>query len=329
MLRISLVGFAIALLTSGQHCGAQWPGNAFPVRKHDFGTVAVASKTEFKFPVQNTLANTMHIRSVRASCGCTTPVIVNHYINPGETGHILARFNTRTFKGQRGATLTVVIDQPFFSEVQLRVDGYIRSDMVFHPGAVDFGRVSQGDKAARVSKLMYAGRDSWEITDIRSNQPWLMAKFTPTRRGSGRVDYDIHVDLREDAPTGPFQDELLVITNDRSRPRVPLKVSGTVESALSISPQSFTFGSLQPGQTVKQMLVVRGRAPFLIESLTCPGWKVTFERTTVAKSTHVIPVKFTATEKALGPQKVMVEIKTAGEKSVTAKALLTAHVRQG
>ena len=46
-----------------------------------------------------------------------------------EKGAIVATFNTDSFHGQRGATLTVIIDQPFYAEVQLHDRGYIRTDV--------------------------------------------------------------------------------------------------------------------------------------------------------------------------------------------------------
>ncbi len=326
--RFASPAFAVALLlVPAIGDAADWTATAFPVKKHNFGTVAVASKTEFRFQVNNNFGSDMHIRNVRASCGCTTPIIETKMIPPGRSGSILARFNTRTFKGQHGATLTVVIDRPVYAEVRLRVDGYVRSDIVFHPGSVEFGKLNQGDSVSKSSKLMYAGRRDWKIVDIRSNTPWLMPSFEQTSRGSGRVDYSISVAVREDAPTGFFQNEMVVITNDRSMPRVPLRVSGSVESALVISPQSIAIGRLKPGETVKQKMIVRGREPFLIESMTCEGWDIDFEPTTEAKKMHVLFAEFTPSADASGPQKVTIEIKTTGKLSVSAKALLTADVR--
>ncbi len=317
----------VFLLSPTVAAAADWSNTAFPVQTHDFGTVAVGAKTEYRFQVNNPFSSDLHIRTVRASCGCTTPIVETPSIAPGSSGTILARFNTHTFKGKRGATLTVVIDRPIYSEVRLRVDGYIRSDMVFYPGAIEFGNLNQGDSVSKSSKLMYAGRNDWEVLDIQSNRPWLIPSFEQTTRGSGRVDYEVTVAVREDAPTGFFQDEVIVITNDRSMPRVPLRVSGSVESALSISPQSIALGSLKPGETVREKMIVRGREPFLIESLTCPGWDVEFEPTVTAKTTHILYPRFTPTAEAIGPNKVVIEIKTAGAQSVIAKALLTADVR--
>ncbi|TWU47678.1 DUF1573 domain-containing protein [Rubripirellula reticaptiva] len=314
-------------LVSSNVQAQDWTAAAFPVKTHQFGTVAVGSKTEFVFPVVNTMSNTMHIQTVRASCGCTTPIVQNQYIAPGETGSILARFNTDTFKGQKGATLTVVIDQPFYSEVRLRVDGYIRSDMVFFPGAIEFGNLAQGEAVAKSTKVLYAGRSDWQIMDVRSNKSWLMPVVKETVRENGRVNYELTVDVREDAPTGYFQDELVVVTNDRSMPNVPLRVSGQVESALSISPQAIALGSLKPGEAVSRKLVLIGREPFHVDTITADGWKINFQPTSESKKMQMVDATFTFVGDTAGPKKESFVIKTAGGNSVTAKGLITAEVR--
>jgi len=315
-----------SLLAVSSVAYADWADAVFPVKKHNFGTVAVGSKTEFRFPIHNNLDSPIHIRSVRASCGCTTPIIETESIAPGESGSILARFNTPTFRGKKGATLTVVMDQPFFSEVRLRVDGYIRSDMVFHPGAIEFGSIRQGELSEGTTKLYYAGRSDWQVVDVRSNKPWLVPTFRQTQRGQGKVNYDLTVQVREDAPAGFFQDEVIVQTNDRSMPRVPLRVSGKVETPLVISPQSIALGPVSAGQPLTQRMVIRGQQPFRLGDITCEGWDVDFQTAESAKKIHVLTVTFTPTE-ARGPQRSAVVISTAGESSVSAKAILTAEVQ--
>lgn len=322
----ALVFGTLPCLTSTASAG-DWRDETFPVKKHDFGVVAVAAKTEFRFPVVNKFQNSIHIRTIRASCGCTTPIVENEYIAPGQTGTILARFNTGKFKGQKGATLTVIIDQPFYSEVRLRVDGYIRKDIVFAPGSLEFGKVNQGDPATKATKLMYAGRPDWKVVDVKSNHPWLQPSFEQVLQQGGRTDYQLVVKVREDAPKGFFQDELTVVTNDTNMPRVPLRVSGRVESALSISPQAFSLGRLKPGEPAKMRFAIKGRAPFLIKSIDCEGWKVNFDLPTQARSVHIISAEFTPLN-VVGPQKKAVVITTDGEASVSAKAILTAEVRQ-
>jgi hypothetical protein len=306
---------------------ADWSDTAFPIKAHDFGTVAVAAKTEFRFPIENHFSSPMHIQSVRASCGCTTPIVEKSLIEPGQTGAVVARFNTDTFKGKRGATLTVVIDQPLYSEVRLRVDGYIRSDMVFHPGAIEFGQLNEGQPATMSSSVAYAGRGDWSILDVHSNRPWLRPSVLEKSRSGGRVNYEIKVELSDDAPVGFFQDELVVLTNDRTMPRVSLRVSGQIDSALQVSPQAIALGSLKPGQSVTQKLILLGREPFMIGSIQAEGWDIKFVPTTEAKRTHILYPEFRFTASSGGLQRSMLEITTIGDQSVTAQALLTAEIR--
>lgn len=306
---------------------ADWTDSVFPIKSHHFGTVAVASKTEFAFPIYNTTGRDMHIQTVRASCGCTTPILSSNYIPAGGQGTLLARFNTPTFRGKKGATLTVVIDKPFYSEVRLKVDGYIRSDMVFHPGAVEMGTINQGEAETGATKLYYAGRSDWQVVDMRANQSWLVPTFKPIERGPTSATYELSVQVREDAPEGFFQDEIIVQTNDRSMPRVPLRVSGTVVTSLNISPQSIAFGTVKPQQELTQRLVITGREPFAIESIQCDGWNIEFANAGAEKKIHVISIKMSPKD-ATGSQRVPLVIKTAGENAVTAKAILTAEVQR-
>lgn len=323
---ISAICLGMMLSLPQPTASADWTDTAFPIKSHSFGTVAVGSKTEFVFPIYNTSGRDMHIRTVRASCGCTTPILSSSYIPAGGQGSLLARFNTPTFRGQKGATLTVVIDQPYYKEVQLKVDGYIRSDMVFHPGAVELGSINQGEPKSGLTKLYYAGRGDWQVVDMRANQAWLIPSFKQIERGPSNATYELSIQVREDAPEGFFQDEVIVQTNDRSMPRVPLRVSGTIVTALNISPQSIAFGSIEPQQQIVQRLVITGREPFAIDSIQCEGWDVQFANASVAKKIHVISVTMSP-QNARGAQRVPIVIKTAGESPVTAKAILTADIQ--
>lgn len=326
MSRLSQLAVCVTLLiVSSQECRADWSDSVFPIKNHSFGTVAVGAKTEFTFPIYNTTGRDMHIREVRASCGCTTPILSGNDIPAGSQGSLVARFNTPTFRGKKGATLTVVITKPFFAEVQLRVDGYIRSDMVFHPGSIEMGTLNQGEPKVGQTKLYYAGRSDWQVVDMRSNSPWLVPTFKQIERGTGKATYDLSVQVREDAPQGFFQDEIIVQTNDRSMPRVPLRVSGTVVSVLSISPQSIALGTVQPNQSLVQRLVLTGREPFGIESIECEGWNVTFENPNAVKKMHMLNITLTPGN-ARGTQRTPVIIKTSGNQPATAKAILTAEV---
>lgn len=299
----------------------------FPVKNHNFGDVAVGAKTEFRFPIHNNTGRTIHVREVRTSCGCTTPSVETHYIEPGQTGSILAKFNTGTHRGQKGANLTVVIDQPFYTEVRLRVDGYIRQDLVFHPGEINFGKQARGQQLTESAKIIYAGRSDWDVVDILTTKPWISVDVTQESRSGQTATYVMTVNVSPDAPSGYFRDELVVVTNDRSRPRIPFLISGELESELTISPQSIAGGSVKPGESIEKKLVVRGKEPFVIDAIDAKGWEVSFEPTEEAKSTHIVNVRFTPSGDTTGQISSPVVVRTSGGMAATSTATLTAVVR--
>ena len=138
----SLIPVAVLgwLLCGAAEATAQnWGPPRFAQTYHDFGTVARGAATEHLFWFTNTCGSDVHVQGVRTSCGCTTPSAVHSTVKSGEKGAIRAVFNTRSFTGQRSATITVVFDRPRYTEVQLQVRGYIRRDVVFEPSCVDLG----------------------------------------------------------------------------------------------------------------------------------------------------------------------------------------------
>lgn len=272
----------------------EWADKMFPVKSHDFGSVAVAAKTEFRFPFKNLYVEDIHVSSVRASCNCTTPIIENHTLKTGETGYIRARFNTGSFYGKKGATLTVVIDKPFYAEVQLRVDGYIRRDIVFSPGQVDFGSVVEGRPSQTNVDLSYAGRSDWSVLNIESSDPHVTATYEESKRYGSTVGYKLHVSFDGTAQPGLTRANLVIVTNDRAMPRVPLEVSYDVRPAVIVSPQVVTLGTLKPGEVSNQRLVVRSDKPFLLKNVQAKGYQIDFEAGTEPKMMHVLPLKFTA-----------------------------------
>jgi len=259
-------------------------------RMHDFGTVARAANTEHRFVIKNNSNSDLHLRSVRASCGCTTPIIETEWIKPGQTGSVLARFNTGTFTGRKSATLTVSIDKPFYTELQLNVKGYIRSDIVLNPGEISFGEVPVGEPQSREVTLDYAGRSDWQVVGIDNPTDFLQVDFQETSRSAGRVSYKITAALSPDAPVGNLQNQILLRTNDRNLTTVPVRLLATVQPPIQISPQAVALGTLPPGEPVSQRLVIKGKREFRILEITSEHAEIRFDPIESAKPAHVVNV---------------------------------------
>ncbi|MCU0958686.1 MAG: DUF1573 domain-containing protein [Pirellulaceae bacterium] len=296
MFRAWISAFVLLGLLSPGANAQSWARKMFKVTEHDFGTVAKGSKAEFDFELQNIFEEDVHISHVRSSCGCTEPQITKQSLKTWDKSAIRAVFNTRSFIGSRSATLTVVIDQPYYAEVQLSVRGYIRADVLFTPGGVSFGEIEQGGTTEQWVSVSYAGRSDWSIVDVRSANANLEVELTDPERRFGRVSYKMLVRLKGDAPAGYLQDQLTIVTNDSYNSSLELPVEGRVVSPLTVSPASLFLGVLKPGETVEKKLFVKGTKPFRILSIECDGDCFKFSTTDKVTATHLIPITYTAGE---------------------------------
>ncbi len=305
----------------------EWARKMFTQTSHNFGTVARAAKTEYVFELQNIYKETIHIAGVRTSCGCTSPSVLKPTLATWEKGGILAKFNTQSFLGQRGATVTVTIDQPYFAEVQLTVSGFIRGDLVFEPGTVNFESVDLGTGATQLINVSYAGRSDWKILDVRSANTNLVVEPVETQRINGRVVYQLKVQLKTDAPAGYFSDQMVLVTNDTQSRQISLPVEGNIVSPLTVSPAALSLGVLQPGETVTKNIVVRGKKPFRITRVKCEGDCFEVDPPDDLKALHLVPVKFTAMST---PGKIAqtIEIETDMGAGTVGKCVATATVRE-
>jgi len=309
------------LATSGAWA-QDWAKAMFDHTSHDFGMVARGAKVEHVFNMDNIYLEDAHIASVRSSCGCTTAQFPREIIKTYEKAPIVATIDTRAFVGRKDATLTVTLDKPFPTEVQLQVHCYIRSDVVFEPGAVNLGSVLQGSPVRKKVTVDYAGRNDWRITGLTCRNPYVETELVEVGRNSGRVTYDLWVELKPNAPVGYVKDDILLVTNDQrtDAQRVTLAVEGAIVPALSVRPSRLNLGSLPPGQSKTKNLVIQGQTPFRIVDAKGPDERFGFVLPETSKTVHVVPVTFTAGQQA-GAVAGEIRIRTdlPGNQSLTVK----------
>ena len=321
-----VIAAAVFLFVGSTADAAEWAKKLFSEFSHDFGTVARAAKVDHTFEIVNPFKETIHIASVRASCGCSTPTITKDTLKTWEKGGIHVRYNTHAFTGQKGATITVVIDQPYYAEVQLSVKGYIRSDVVFSPGVISFDPIEEGEVAESSVSVHYAGRSDWQIVDVLSANTSFEVELDETKREAGRVGYNLLLRVKDTMQAGFFNDQLILVTNDQRATQVPLRVEGRVVPSLTVSPASLFLGVVKPGEQVKKTLVVRGKSPFKITKVACEDGCFEFQPSQETKALHLVPLVFTAHEPGKIAQNIRIETDLGNGSTVG--CLATATVQQ-
>lgn len=181
---------------------------------------------------------------------------------------------------RKSAVLTVVFDRPTFAEVKIPVTARVRKDLVMAPGSADFTGVEEGKGASRTLKLKYAGRGDWTIKQIEVKSPHLAVRLEETRREEARrlgifskfheVHYDLIIELKPSVPAGPLRETIVLVSDDKETPRIPVLVEAIVESDFTFSPMAggvVSLGSLVPGRAKRVSVVVKGRDDFRISKI--------------------------------------------------------------
>ncbi len=269
---------ALVVLVHSAAASDDWPKLLFKTTSHDFGTVARGAVAEYRFQMENPYVEDVQIDKVESSCGCANPVMTKRRLKTHETGEIVAALDTRRYYGQKDITLKVVFDQPFRAEFRLKLTSYIRPDVVFEPGTVQFGSVPQGQSVKKRVTVSYAGRPTWKVVEVGSECPHLVVEMAEIDRSAdprtnvGKVTYDLVVTLKDAAPTGYLKDLVFLRTNDPNQQtaRIPLTVEGLVVPALSVHPAVIMFDVVRAGESVSKNLVVRGQKPFRVVEVAGP-----------------------------------------------------------
>tara|TARA_B100000029_G_scaffold324251_1_gene316675 strand:- start:672 stop:1790 length:1119 start_codon:yes stop_codon:yes gene_type:complete len=289
-----------------------WAEKMFDARSHDFGVISLTSKVTHRFTVKNLYRETVHIAGVKTTCGCSVGRPSKTTLVSGEVASIDVTMDmrrTRTQLAQKTAILTVVFDRPTQAEVRIPVKATVRKDLVMTPGSADFTGVEQGARSSRIMKVQYAGRGDWSIRQIEVNSPHLAVRAEETKRKEARrlgilskfheVHYDLVVDLKPSAPAGPLRETIVLVTDDKNSPRIPVLVEATVEAEFTISPSAagvVTLGALAPGRPKRVSVVIKGRRDFRIEKIEAetPSGAFRTRVPTSKRRVQVLPLTVTA-----------------------------------
>lgn len=101
------------------------PRMTFESTRFSFGEIYHAEKVSHEFHFTNTGDRNLEIKSVKASCGCTTPTYSNLPVPPGEKGTISVTYNSVGKQGTQKATIRVSTNDPAHPEIKLYISGRV------------------------------------------------------------------------------------------------------------------------------------------------------------------------------------------------------------
>lgn len=273
------------------------PKDPPPVIVHDFGAVPNGTIVTQRFPIKNIWSVPITIQDVRVQCGCVTASMPKKVLESTEESYMELSMDLRKFPSQHKA-VTVWIDlrqgDQYRSTAIMQVRAQSLGDIAITPGNLDFGIVPQGSKITRTVDIQYSGNvPNWQITGIGKNDGSAVSvQVQALAKQRGAVGYRITATLKEDAYTGPIQEQVLLQTNDASNPAITVSVTGTVQPPYNVSPNPIRFDDVRIGESKARNVVIQGSKPFKVVRVEGAGEDVAV-RATNNKENRVQAIQFT------------------------------------
>lgn len=273
-----------------------------PVIVHNFGDVPHGTICVHKFTVTNIYDVPMQITEVRKSCQCLDFVPMTRVLQPNETADFVITMNAGKFVGFNAQTFYVSFGPKFVSTAVIRVQATSKTDVTVNPGAVTFGTVPQGAKAAQAVTIRYSGSGrSWKLTEVVPPTGPFDVTLTETSRGGplrGGAEYRVDVSLKPTAPAGPISEQITLKTNDTANPLVTVNVTGVVAAPLELAPSRVVMGGISVGKSGSQRVLIRASKPFKVLGVdgAGDGLSVELPASPAALPVQVVTVKYEPTQ---------------------------------
>jgi hypothetical protein len=230
-------------LTSFGIATAAGPKAVIEEKIYDAGDVQLGDVIEHTFLIKNEGDAMLRITEVRPSCHCTVPDYPPE-VEPGKTGKIVVKVDTKTLQPQRQSkNVTVSTDAPGAERVVLAVNFNLSTALEFLPNSMVYLYVRQGE-AREAQVLVRPHAPGMKLTSVVSDNPAIgvelvAVKTSGANAGKGIAnqltprdgDSWVKIKLAGDQPVGELKGNIKVSTTDPKHREGTIVVRGKIEPA--------------------------------------------------------------------------------------------------
>lgn len=230
---------------------------------HDFGVKQKGDPTDFTFVFQNNDTKEVALKSVKASCGCTTPNWTSTPIKPNEKGEIAVSYDSKRV-GQFTKNITVVYDttqQPIILTIKGEIKDSEHSEgenheghdhashenkslynYTFPQGAISFEKVAEEigvidtDKTRQLTfRMKNTGKETINFLDnpendkVFTNVQYLPKTLLPEQEGVVHIT----LDASKYNEKGRFTKNFVLKTDDKSGANKEIAITGEFNKVLT------------------------------------------------------------------------------------------------
>ena len=263
---VKLIPVAALCLTAGL-AGAQGAGPNMVVAEKivDVGTVAQGEVVEVDFKIANEGNETLQVKAVRPTCGCTV-ADYDKEIAAGGEGLVKAKLDTKDFSGPISKSILIMTNDPREPTVSVVIKADVRPFVEVLPRPLIRFNAVQSEPMTEKIVVVATERDrDFKVIKVTSHVPFLkptVRELTGEEKVPGKPgkQFEVGVEIEDDAPVGPVSAKLTIYTDHPKAKEVVVKVYGVVRALIHVTPSQVQFGTVDAkAKAGRNLIVVNNR----------------------------------------------------------------------
>jgi len=279
---ILMTVFSVMFLTgacSKEEPQYEGPHLSFELNVVDFGEMEQQEEQTREVGFRNTGNETLEIKKVKSSCGCTAATPTDKIIDPGETGILNVTFKSGKSQGEVEKVISVTTNDSLNPIARLPVKAYIKTDLKLEPRALDFGEVKLGEVKMAETRIMSQNGKDFEIVFVEADSTSFDYKLTPIEE-DGNPGYLIEVSLKPTPKPQSFYKVINIRTDNARMPIHRLTVVANILGNVKIDPRAVLIRGEVGGPDQSKMVSITAVGDATVKLLSAETVKGTVKATT-------------------------------------------------
>ena len=222
----------------------------------DLGKVEPGDVQHLTFQLRNDGDTTLMIEDVEPTCYCTSSKLDMWDVQPGKIATISVRIDPSDFVGDVTKGVEIATNDPDNSTVLVDADLFVLPGIAVVPPELDFGDVpAEGIKRSKNVDIKAPRERDFEVTSVTSDATFLEVDHEPLDLEE-RHGAMVFVKMLPGAPSGVFEETVIVHTTDKERPTIEIQVRGRGPGGLRVEPSRIMFPTAAVGDEVGRFEVL-------------------------------------------------------------------------
>lgn len=235
--RMSIVLMFVFLLSSASvFSGGKGPVIKFESDQIDFGKVKQGEVLNHVFIFKNEGDETLLIKKVRTSCGCTAVLLKNKEVPPGQTGEIKVTFNTKGYGDRVSKYIYIDSNDKSHPSRKIIVSALIevppQPRIALERYSQDLGLFLENEEIKALAKIKNIGELELKVSCSHKDAEFYSGGKEvsfPLKIRAGK-DTEVEIRIPPRKRRGMLREYILMKSNDPRRPTLSFYLSGYVVS---------------------------------------------------------------------------------------------------